>query len=312
MSYTYTGLWINWSRGSIVGSTLTLDKSNGGLLTAFLAVFVSAAGGATWSIMSFALHQIRAKQEYQDGLHHQQQAIFRNSGSPVRTSWQMLQLAWYWRRSVKRNLIRTIPLAALAVLNLALFGVAGVFSSQVTKAPGNETLTRSGNCGTFTLSTTASVEATFAWAAAMRDASISAAAYQKACYDNPDDALQCGHFIQRNLPWTSDESAPCPFSPKMCLLGENTAYRMDTGFIDSHEGLGINAPQKNRVQLRKVTTCAPIQTFGFISRGKDLDKDSDTYGDTYLNFFYGNYSGDNMTYQYNTHSSAEENSYQLR
>lgn len=30
---------------------------------------------------------------------------------------------------------------------------------------------------------------------------------------------------------------------------------MDTGHIDSHQALGINAPESERVQYRKVTTC---------------------------------------------------------
>ena len=93
MSFTYTGIWINWSHGFIAGSTLTLNERDGGLLTAFLAIFISAAGAATWNIMSYALHQSRARQESQDGLHHQQQAILRNSSSRVRASWQLMQLA---------------------------------------------------------------------------------------------------------------------------------------------------------------------------------------------------------------------------
>ena len=56
----------------------------------------------------------------------------------------------------------------------------------------------------------------------------------------------------------------------------------------------------------------PIQIDGFAYLVKDLDMDSDTYSDTLINFFYGNYSGDNITFQYNTHSSIEVNSYYLR
>lgn len=95
MSSTYTGIWFNWGHGAVTGSTLTLNERNGGLLTAFLAIFVSATGAATWKIMRYSLHQYRARQEYQDGLHHQQQAIFRNSDSPVGASWQLMQLTWY-------------------------------------------------------------------------------------------------------------------------------------------------------------------------------------------------------------------------
>ncbi len=33
---------------------------------------------------------------------------------------------------------------------------------------------------------------------------------------------------------------------------------MDTGLLDSHADLGINAPPQNRVSFRRVTTCAPL------------------------------------------------------
>jgi hypothetical protein len=37
----YLGVWTNWSRGQVMGSTLTLDRRNGSLLIAFLAFFVA-------------------------------------------------------------------------------------------------------------------------------------------------------------------------------------------------------------------------------------------------------------------------------
>ena len=223
----------------------------------------------------------------------------------------MLQLAWYWRRHVKRNLIRTLPLAALALFNLTLFGVAGVFSSQVTKAPGNETLTRSGNCGILDLPMNSSDDANSTLLSAERNASLSAEAYQKACYDNPESSLQCGHFIQGRLPWISNENVPCPFPPDMCLLGDNTAYQMVSGLIDSHEQLGINAPRENRVQLRAATTCAIIPTKGFTATKIELNNSSKTFGDVFLDFLYGSYSHVNYTYRYNTHSSVEDYGYEL-
>jgi hypothetical protein len=37
----YLGIWTNWSHGSVAGLTLTTTLQNGGLLIAFLALFVS-------------------------------------------------------------------------------------------------------------------------------------------------------------------------------------------------------------------------------------------------------------------------------
>lgn len=59
-SSIYTGAWINWSQGAIIGATITLSQRNGNLLTAFLGIFVTIAGGACWRILSFLMHQQRA------------------------------------------------------------------------------------------------------------------------------------------------------------------------------------------------------------------------------------------------------------
>ena len=120
--FVHTGPWINWSHGLVLGSTITLSERNGELLTAFLALFVTAAGASCWKIMSFALHQFRSPRDPQDGLHHQQQAILRNSESPLGISLELARLVWFWRKHALKSFMRTIPLLALALFNFVLFG----------------------------------------------------------------------------------------------------------------------------------------------------------------------------------------------
>jgi hypothetical protein len=36
----YTGVWTNWSKGAVVGSTITLSNRNGAVLIAALAIFI--------------------------------------------------------------------------------------------------------------------------------------------------------------------------------------------------------------------------------------------------------------------------------
>ena len=120
--YVHTGPWINWSHGLIRGSTITLSERDGGLLTAFLGIFVTAAGASCWKIMSFALHQHRSPRDPQDGIHHQQQAILCNADSPIGASCDLARLVWCWRKDALRPFIRTLPLIALALLNSVLFG----------------------------------------------------------------------------------------------------------------------------------------------------------------------------------------------
>lgn len=112
----FTGICINYSASNrLLGSTLTISTSNGGLLSAFLAIFISLVGIAFWRIVSFTLHQIRTRKAFQDGFHHQQQLIFRNTSSPSGAFWQMLKLPYYWKMNARSAWVRTLPLALLAL-----------------------------------------------------------------------------------------------------------------------------------------------------------------------------------------------------
>lgn len=133
-SSIYTGAWINWSQGSILGATITLSQRNGSLLTAFLGIFVTIAGTACWRILSFFVHQHRAGHDWKDKevLLHQQQVILRNSGNSTGTAWQTIRLAWDQRKLGKKHILKSSPLFFLALCITLLFAAAGVFSSAVT------------------------------------------------------------------------------------------------------------------------------------------------------------------------------------
>ncbi|KAL9065715.1 MAG: hypothetical protein Q9161_008050 [Pseudevernia consocians] len=253
--FVHTGPWINWSHGLVLGSTITLSERNGELLTAFLAMFVTAAGASCWKIMSFALHQFRSPRDPQDGLHHQQQAILRNSESPLGISLELARLVWFWRKHALKSFMRTIPLLALALFNFVLFGVAGVFSSEVTKAAGNETLIRSPDCGSLNFTENAARQQSLAALNSMDvNDTLAATTYSRACYGSSQNLLQCSQYPQQQLPWQVNLNVTCPFTDDLCIYGDSSAYEMDTGQIDSHQALGINAPKSERVQYRKVTT----------------------------------------------------------
>ena len=121
--FVHIGPWINWSRGRVLGSPITLSERDGDLFIGLLGIFVTVAGAACWKIMSFAMHQLRSPPDVQDGIHHQQQAILRNIGSPFQASYELAQLSWSWRKHALRPFVRTLPLVALALFNFALFGM---------------------------------------------------------------------------------------------------------------------------------------------------------------------------------------------
>ena len=311
-AHIYIGPWVNWDRGLILGSTITLSSRDGGLLTAFLALFVSTAGVALWKIISYTLHQIRASRDFQDGLHHQQQLILRNVGSPASSSWELSKLFFYWWRCAERPLLRSVPLALLALCNLVLFGLAGIFSSEVTKAAGNETLIVSPDCGFFFLNETDRDTAQSAYNSRVLNGTITASGYARACYGQSQNVLECNQYVQQQLTWTTNQNASCPFSPELCVYGPTSGYEMDTGPIDSHTMLGINAPEEDRVTYRKVSTCSVIHTRNYTTEWNNTDPSDIAYGDTYQRFWYGGLPGiSNYTYAYNEHAIIDNNGYTL-
>lgn len=313
-AHMYTGAWINWSHGPILGSTLALSSRDGGLLTTFLAIFVSAAGAALWRILSYIIHQARASREHQDGLHHQQQNILRNTSSAGGASVQFTQLIWYWRKFAKRPLRRSLPLAFFALLNLVLFAVAGVFSSQVTKAAGDETLVVSPNCGYWGLEKDMSQQSLFAQSSKTLNDTITAASYARACYGALQDPLKCHIYTKPQINWTTNQNASCPFTTGVCYFSDTAAYEMDTGPVNSHDVLGINAPVRDRITYRKVTTCAPLHTKGFVTLVNATGEPGTLgrQGDVIEELWYGpNVDASNYTYFYNDHALLDSNGYSL-
>jgi hypothetical protein len=75
--YVRRGLWTDFSRGDIMGMTITTDTRTGTVVVAVLAILSSLATTHLWHIITFALHQIRARGKPEDGLFWQQQAILR-------------------------------------------------------------------------------------------------------------------------------------------------------------------------------------------------------------------------------------------
>ena len=313
-AHIHIGKWTNWSYGPIYGATFTLSERDGTLLSNFLALFVSAAGAAIWRSVSYIIHQCRAGPRLKDGLHHQQQAILRNTGSPGDASWRLIQIPFYWWDHTKRPLARSLPLAALALIYMVSIGLAGVFSGEVTKPAGNETLIRGNNCGTWQLNPGANLQEMVAMSMKILNDTITANTYASACYGKTLNAIQCSQYAQQNIPWTTNQNASCPFAPELCFFGPTSAYEMDTGQIDSHVVLGINAPPQDRVTYRKVTTCSVLRTANYSSmyNNTNVSRSAITYGDTYEQYGFGPIVNvTNYTYEYNLHTREDTNSYTL-
>ncbi|KAF7596858.1 hypothetical protein BBP40_012458 [Aspergillus hancockii] len=265
----YTGAWVNWSHGLVLGATVTLPQEYAGLLTAFLAIFVSFAGTMMWRILCFLIHQAYTTRpsESRDFLHHTRQVILRNSGSGGAAAWSFTWLAWTAGRKAPRALLRIVPLILLALLNVALFGISGVFSAYVTKVPGNTTIVLGPHCGGFDLSTKSLIQNSIFLSKTLEDTK-QAATYANQCYQG-SSSLACGTYVRQSIPFTTNPNASCPFEKGLCNPTDQSAFAMDTGFLDSHEDFGINASPENRVKFRRLTTCSPIYGSDFVTNRND-------------------------------------------
>lgn len=112
-------------------------------------------------------------------------------------------------------------------------------------------------------------------------------------------------YVRPSLHFTSDRNASCPFTGDICL-SEFGNLKLDTGYINTHEDLGINAPREDRFFLRNMYHCAPLKTDGFSSVYNYVDPDNND-ASALSRLFYGRVSISkpyaNFTYQFPTNNS---------
>ena len=308
----YIGPWINWAHGPVVGATVTLSQRSGNLLISFVATFVTLVGAQLWRILSFIIHQVRASQHPQDGLHYQQQIVFRNTSGPGGLAWTFLQQLWYWPGKARAVVLRTVPWIIFSVLYIALFAIIATFSAEVSKASGKLRLVDGNDCGYWTVDPTldsTDPDVYRAFNQKMANDSLVSATYARACYGGTPNKLQCQNFPVQNIPWTAKQNAPCPFDSGVC---GTASFQMTTGRIDSYADLGINLPPSERVQLIKDTTCAPLTQSRDHINGSSAPGGYGVDGDTIIRYQYGTIgqpdTGDfqNWTWLYNTHTSLDQ------
>jgi hypothetical protein len=115
-------------------------------------------------------------------------------------------------------------------------------------------LIRGTNCGIPLLTSNSDIIRFVSFAASRLN---NAANYAEQCYNNTGSGtLECNKFVTKALPTTIDRNASCPFTSDICQKKEGN-LRLDTGYIDSNDHFGLNAPSNQRFQWRYVMHCAP-------------------------------------------------------
>ncbi|RWA05560.1 hypothetical protein EKO27_g9549 [Xylaria grammica] len=259
----HLGTWTNWSRDSVLGQTLTVRRREGDLLIAFTALFVALVSSRGWRIISLILHRHNTSHIPQGAVYHQYQAILRNSD----TQSSILQLAeLLWANRLRKSIIlKPLLLFLAATVYTVAFTVAGGFSSQVSTAVGTEVLLESMNCGWDDFEVARS-EDLFLQSAIFAPKIYNAANYAQQCYSNDSvGILDCSRLTTKRISAQIDTEASCPFQHDICR-SNNTNLRIDSGYMNSHDHFGINAPVDKRMLVRTVLHCAPMETRGYSSQ----------------------------------------------
>lgn len=283
----YVGVWTNWSEytspqqngprllieslglGAVPGLTLTVPSSYGVILIALLAMIVRWAGSRFWGIICFVLHRIQTNQMSHDGLHFQHQALLRSKSSETDFVWRIYEIGWAWRSIVPSSFRRSVPFAVLAIVNLAIFLVAGIFSGSVTLSESQGLAV--GKCGwleesankDFSLWTQNDWDAGDVLFVSAYNGYKGSMTYSQNCYArdllNASD-ITCKEAVIPFIKSTTRNNDPCPFAQGVCA---GPAFTIDSGPISSDHHLGINTPPSSRVTVRKATSCAPIDMDAF-------------------------------------------------
>lgn len=250
----YTGIWINWSNGTVMGSTMTLPQENANLFIGAFALFVAVVSTHIWNLVCFTLHACYSTPTPRDTLHHQRQAIIWNSSSATANSVITLsKLAWAWR-NLSTAYWRLIPLRMSTVFLAVATALASIFSSRI--AIGSEVLLSGSQCAipaydAANYSTLAAVYYPY-----LTHVLTESATYATQCYTGISTDLRCELYVKPYFPIAVNGTASCPFSD-LCLAN-NSNLLLDTGLLDSHHDLRLNAPDHGRFSYKRVLHCAPL------------------------------------------------------
>lgn len=329
MSGIYEGVWIDYSRGTFSGLTLTLTSRNGAILTglyltcppitmhaltnvAALSVFAHLCGSSLWRIVKYIAHQKKATYgDPHDGLTQAQRVILRNNNSATSAAIQYIQLGLSWRESAPQAVLRSLVLSTLAIVIAIASAGLGILSSKATLSGHSTGLLSSASCGVW-IGNTFLDDARDLLMGNLLDAN-----YADACY-NATSGTRCStSFVQPRLNWTLFTNTSCPFAASICSGGHMQAISMVSDLIDSRDGLGLNTPDDDRLFYRRVSTCAVINDTDATTHFSVTFGDRTT-SDPFLGVSLGivsEYNGsiyENYTFWYDERSADTQSGYILR
>ena len=200
-------------------------------------------------------------------------------------------MLWAWRRHGRVSTLKRIfPSLLLGFFSLSTFLVAGIFSSRVATSS-SEVLISSLNCGILLEDGSLGLAPYMAYWTPWMEFNYN---YAQLCYGNDTFTKDCTVYPRQSLPFNITRGSACPFSGQDTICRNVSGnIRMDTGFINSHFDLGINAPPEDRFLLRYVAECAPLLNDRYT-------RVQNSNANTLIDVLYGPIPGyaSNATYQY--------------
>jgi hypothetical protein len=302
-NYTiYTGhIWKEYNSNKLL---LTLNGAAAGALQAAIPLWISLVGPLSWILIQYPWFRhltlrARTARSFHPFYYRQKQILLRNSSGDLGTVSDSYSLfkAW-WKHGAHKAFWRTGPLFLAALLFWCAWQVAAIVSFYIWQTtPPTVGLIRSGVCG-YNVFQGPGAESSFRRSGLIE--TLAAETYVTQCYGSGTSG-GCSVYAEQALSY-SRSNASCPFASSGICISENSApYLLDTGPIDSHTDLGINAPPENRVTYQKINICSPIDSTEF-ARVVNANETDEAYywpPDTTLQqFFYGPITNANFSYTF--------------
>ncbi|KAM5361391.1 hypothetical protein ACJA88_014484 [Fusarium oxysporum] len=264
------GFWIDEDKPWFSKLLLTIPNKEANFLIAAISfLLTSFILPFAWKTLILILYVSRYTRPSADTHELEQQRIlFRNARSSANAVTSLSTSFWHWRRRTRgppwREISQFFALLILASICVVVLGVCGIFVPSLFASDASDNvivLAEAGSCGFLKLhDANAEIAEVSSVASRELDETTFARRYAAQFYGNESVAERIqSTFPVPSLPFRTDKSAPCPFDARICFPGPGESISFDTGLLDSHKHLGINARKKDRVQYRWKAACAPLK-----------------------------------------------------
>lgn len=185
---------------------------------------------------------------------------------------------------------------------------------KISTVTANEVLITSPRCGLYVEAS--DTEELFTEMQAYTSKLVTASAsYAQQCYSDTANAQRCSIWVKDQLPQAITRNASCPFpgGNRLCTLNA-TNIRIDTGLLDSHNDLGMNAPPRDRFKFRNVIECAPLRTDNYsrVVPGADDSTNSSALQILYGSQTDGPHKNDSVSFEWPLHGPRALLEYAVR